>query len=81
MEGLSIQPQSQTVFCVHVGGPWDGLRERRNISGDQALLSIGEKAPEGAAAPWLVHDYKVKVRGSGAALVYSGVRGAQECLF
>lgn len=70
---------SQTIHCVHVGGPWDGAEEQRTLRGTQTALRIAQRVPthdhEGAL-PFLLHDYAIVMDEETARLVYRGCRAS-----
>lgn len=68
------------IIVEHMGGPWDGMKERREISSSlralqitqTAQVSVWNKAEQGKF-PYLIHTYEV-VRGAGRVLLmYAGV--------
>jgi hypothetical protein len=62
-----------TVRVTHVGGPWDGLEETRQITKTQTEFVIGQQLasyPTGGMA-YLHHRYFVQIRG-GVRLIYRG---------
>lgn len=61
------------VKVIHVGGPWDGLEERREIHKTATEVYIAQQLVPAPAAgkPWLRHRYDIVIR-EVVRLVYRG---------
>ena len=66
------------VKVTHVGGPWDGTEESREITKNQTEFVIGQRlasAPAGGKAI-LHHHYRIRLSGAAVRLVYTGATPA-----
>jgi len=62
-----------TVKVTHVGGPWDGQEEEREIGKAQVEFTIAQQlvtVPEDGMA-YLHHHYRIQIRES-VRLIYRG---------
>lgn len=69
----------QTVRCEHIGGPWDGIEEKKILRGDETGLVIVQRVPthdHEDALPFLLHDYAIVLGEERARLVYRGYRAS-----
>jgi hypothetical protein len=72
---IDLAGRSQTVPCEHVGGPWDGLTEQRDLSGTQTEALLVQAVPtqdNPDALPFLQHRYAVILTEGHGRLVYRG---------
>lgn len=77
---MAITPISSRIAVEHIGGPWDGVVERREVGSTQtSVVLVQQVGPESDEdrLPFLLHDYALVLREGRSRMLYRGARASR----